>query len=155
MNTLLSINFPIDIVKIILEYDGRWRYDKRDKIFISTINIRDYRYSMLDDILCFYMENGYEGYGSSRSRPNTFRMGCTIPIRSLAHLPYYHLLYPSNCITDEIPVQRFLHVGKIIDYKEEFTTQIMRIFSSKHIVYIDSSDTDIDDNDCDFHEYYS
>lgn len=155
MNTLLSINFPIDIVKIIIEYDGGWRYDKRDDIFISTINIRDYRYNMLDNVLCFYMENGYESYCSSRSRPNTFRMGCIIPIRSLEHLVYYPLLYASHCMTNEMRVQRFLHVSKILDYKEESTTQIMRIFSSKYCTYMDSSDTDVDDSDCDFHEYYS
>ena len=155
MNTLLFTKFPFDILYLILQYDGRWRYDKVKNEFISIIHSHDFRYQMLDDALYFYMENGYEK-SSFSWRSNTFRMGCVVPIRSLQHLPYYMSCCNDNnfIISESDKVQRFLHVAKIIEYKKESTTQIMRIFSSKHSVYIDSSDTDVDDNDCDFKEYY-
>ena len=45
------IVFPFDIVNIILEYDGRIKYDHKKCIFVNIIHKYDVRYNMIKPII--------------------------------------------------------------------------------------------------------
>ena len=40
-------HFPFDVLKIILDYDGRIKYSHREKIYVNIIHKYDWRYCVI------------------------------------------------------------------------------------------------------------
>ena len=47
------MRFPFDVLNLILEYDGRIKYDYKERIYVNIISKNDYRY----DIICQQMND--------------------------------------------------------------------------------------------------
>jgi len=45
---MLKTNLPLDILNIILQYDGRIKYLHKKRIYVNVIHKNDYRYNILE-----------------------------------------------------------------------------------------------------------
>jgi hypothetical protein len=108
---VISKNMSYDILKIIFEYDGRWKY--RNGNWVSIFHIWDERYNLLNKMIIWRKSHKYARYST-----------IDVWYRPEIHndIPYKHHISYIFPIKSEKVIEKYIHISKTICYNVDDET---------------------------------